>query len=246
MNYKFLILSATIILSGCSSFSGDVSKSSIKNYIEEFDIAFKYKDINKISSLISDSAEIYSETTLNGSTENTKLNKEEYLSGLKNLWGSSSNYVCKNGKSKIAISSDIATVTRKVQESMQVGENQVVSLSKTIVTIEFQNEKLLAVKAVSKSSVGIGTNYEAAYSAAGGRRSLFNEVARAYINQNSNEATETDYRACISYGIQPNTQQMSTCVMTEAQNRKNSNSIRNIPQHSYTCRPNYDGSTTCQ
>jgi hypothetical protein len=128
-------------------------EAAVQELVARLDRAIAAKNATEVGKLISESAEFSGTVTAGGRTRTLKVNKAQYVAGLREMWMQASNYMYRRTNQEIAVSGSKATVTADVFESMIVQGQYVQAKSKEHWTLEKVNGVFLVTGMVAKGSM---------------------------------------------------------------------------------------------
>jgi hypothetical protein len=128
-------------------------EAAVQAFVLRLDQAIAAKNATEVGKLISENAEFSGTVTAGGRTRTLKVNKTQYVAGLREMWMQASNYMYRRTNQEIAISGSKATVTADVFESMIVQGQYVQAKSKEFWTLEKINGAFLVTGMVAKGTM---------------------------------------------------------------------------------------------
>lgn len=129
------------------SYAADISEASVMAFIAQLDKAILARDAEAVGILVRANAEISVTITENGVKQSLRMNKAQYIEGLKAAWAQVDEYAYERKNVKVHTSGGKATVTATVVEKMSVGGNRIASSSNESAVIESVRGRLLLTKA---------------------------------------------------------------------------------------------------
>lgn len=148
------ILVITLALIAPAQVAGQqADEAAVQAFVLRLDRAIAAKNATEVGSLISENAEFSGTVSFGGRTKTLKVNKAQYVQGLREMWMQASNYMYRRTNQEIAISGGKVTVTADVFESMIVQGQYVQAKSKELWTLEKINGAFLVTGMVAKGTM---------------------------------------------------------------------------------------------
>jgi phage antirepressor YoqD-like protein len=143
MRFALILLA---VVAPTVSYAADISEASVMALIAQLDKAILARDPEAVGILVSAEADISVTITENGVKQSFRMNKAQYIEGLKATWAQTEKYAYERKNVKVQTSGGKATVTATVVERMSVGGNRIVSNSNESAVIESVRGTLLLTK----------------------------------------------------------------------------------------------------
>lgn len=136
-----------------SVYAGDVSEEMVQAVIDKMHTAADNKDTSLISDLFSDDVSIVMNIKAQGETQVVTLGKSDYLGMVQMGWDMAEKYEYNTSDVKIKIKGNTAVVKSNVKESLTIQGQSMVTNSKEVTTIEFNDGVGLITKVVGHTSM---------------------------------------------------------------------------------------------
>lgn len=139
-------LMALAVAASTASYAADVSEASVMAFIAQIDKAILARDPEAVERLVSSNVDISGTLTTSGVKQAFRMNKAQYLEGLKATWAQADEYSYERKNVKVQVSGGRATITATVIERMRVGGNHITSNSNESAVVESVNGSLQLTK----------------------------------------------------------------------------------------------------
>jgi len=148
-----VIVALLVLVGSVQAGAQGISEPVVRSFLAKFDKAIAAKNAAEIGRYISDDVQISSTMTSRGATQSHKMNKDQYMTALRNNWSMSTNYVYRRSNEIIAVSGNAATVSADVFESMVMGGQYISGRSTQVATIELVKGTPMITKIVARGSM---------------------------------------------------------------------------------------------
>lgn len=130
-----------------------LTKADVEKLIETMDQAVNDLDANAVASMLSENVEIVMDISSQGNTQTMTMNKQEYLTTLKQGWSAFEAYSYERTKLNIDMKNNKALLSFNVEEKMKVQGQNIEGTSKGEATVEMVGGKPLFTKMLANVSM---------------------------------------------------------------------------------------------
>lgn len=136
-----------------SNDSQDISKADVEKLLAQMDKAVNNLDADAVANTMASDIEIVMDMPSQGNTDTLKMDKQQYLTVLKQGWSALTDYSYKRINTSIDVQGGKAIVSSEFEEQMTVQGQKIAGTSKSKATVEWVNGKLLFTKLVANASM---------------------------------------------------------------------------------------------